>query len=545
MKRNGMCPICYIKKLFTKPSRVGDIAITEKYNNGVALTPPMGWSSWNCFKNQINQDVIYDTAVAMKEKGLVEAGYTYLNLDDNWHSSLRDAAGNLQSDMVKFSDGIPSLVNKINALGIKVGIYSSNGTHTCEDLPASLYNEARDAYTFAKWGIEYFKYDYCHHEYISSYAPLIYGIFIGKVGSGKEEFYPCNDAEVSGTARKMHCDKMPNKLYVSGLDACMGAMEYKIDIEDAGEYVLTLGVKKKGSYTKAIIASINGSDGVMYDIPKQATWNHIARFQQVVTLKKGQNVIKLYNPIKTHADSAMWQYINMGKALKKATERVAKENNAPIKPIVYSLCEWGVNEPHKWGVAAGNLWRTTYDIMPQWWRIMQIYEHNVKLHQYAGIGGWNDPDMLEVGNGKLSVNENIAHFSLWCMMASPLILGNDLRVIPDKVLNIVTNKAMIAIDQDALGKQAKRIVSGDIDVLIKPLTDDRVAICVFNKSLLTRKYTVNIDNVLNDEYVNIKRGNSYNVVDVWAERYDVADKEITAELESHSVKVFIVSAVEK
>ena len=168
--------------------------------------------------------------------------------------------------------------------------------------------------------------------------------------------------------------------------------------------------------------------------------------------------------------------------LKEATKQVAKENNTEEKPIVYSICEWGKNQPWKWGDTAGNLWRTTPDIRPIWIWMMFIYSRTVKLYKHSSKGHYNDPDMLEVGNGKLTYDENISHFSLWCMMNAPLILGNDLRKMTDNVLNIITNKEMIEINQDSLCKQAKRIVKGKIDVLAKPLENDRVAICVFNKS---------------------------------------------------------------
>ena len=133
----------------------------------------------------------------------------------------------------------------------------------------------------------------------------------------------------------------------------------------------------------------------------------------------------------------MLQYQNMGKQLQYATKKVAEDTNSKEKPIVFSICEWGWNRPYKWGGTAGNLWRTTPDIRPEWlWMINYMYRHNVKLDKYASVGHWNDPDMLEVGNGKLTYDENVAHFSLWCMMASPLILGNDLRSITPEVLSI-------------------------------------------------------------------------------------------------------------
>lgn len=146
-KRNKTCPFCHIRRMFGAPKV--DAPTFAPYDNDVRKTPLMGWSSWNTFRNRISQQLILETATAMKEKGLLDAGYCYVNLDDNWHSNMRDDNGEWQGDLVRFSEGIPALVDKVNALGFKVGLYSSNGTLTCEDLPASLGRELADARTLA------------------------------------------------------------------------------------------------------------------------------------------------------------------------------------------------------------------------------------------------------------------------------------------------------------------------------------------------------------------------------------------------------------
>ncbi len=540
MKRNNMCPFCYIRSLFTKKRPTSVKPNLDDFDNGVALTPPMGWSSWNTFRNRISEKLILETAQAMKDKGLIDAGYTYINLDDCWQSSLRDENGELVGDYETFPHGIQYLVKEVNKLGLKLGAYTSNGTLTCEDLPASLGREQFDAYTLAKWGVEYFKYDYCHHIPISKYAPLVYSVSVSQFDGHPIE-YSVHNAVLSGLARFMTDTKLPTGSYVSGLDANQGAITYNsIEVDEDGEYVLTINIKKKGAYEKYLIAKIN--DGEEYEIlfPPQKTPNVTARFQVIVRLKQGRNVIKLFNPVTSNADSEMYQYIRMGKALKNASARVAKERNKKEKPIVFSICEWGWGKPYNWGAKAGNLWRTTPDIRPWWWWIKLIYEHTVKLYKYASKGHYNDPDMLEVGNGKLSYNQNVSHFSLWCMMNAPLILGNDLRNMSDQVKSIVTNRNMIAINQDPLAKQAKRVKKGAVDVLAKPLADGSVAVCFFNKTAHAKSCKFNLNTLTTDEYVALSKKDEYSLKEQWSGQIATTDGNVNAVLEKHQTKVFIV-----
>ena len=540
MKRNNMCPFCYIRSLFIKKKPTSVNPDLKDFSNGVALTPPMGWSSWNTFRNRINEKLILETAQAMKDNGLIEAGYKYINLDDCWQSSLRDENGELVGDYETFPSGIESLAKKVNSMGFKLGAYTSNGTLTCEDLPASLGREQYDAYTLAKWGIEYFKYDYCHHIPVSKYAPLVYSISISQFDGHPIE-YSVHNAVLGGLARFMTDTKLPSGSYVSGLDANLGSITYNnIEVDEDGEYVLTVNIKKHGNYEKYLVAKIN--DDKQYEIlfPPQKRFNVTARFQVIVTLKAGKNTIKLFNPVTSDADSEMYQYLRMGNALKTATARVAKERKEKEKPIVFSICEWGWGKPYNWGAKAGNLWRTTPDIRPWWWWIKLIYEHNVKLYKYASKGHYNDPDMLEVGNGKLSYNQNVSHFSLWCMMNSPLILGNDLRTMSDKVKEIVTNTNLIAINQDSLAKQAKRVKKGTVDVLAKPLADGSTALCFFNKSSHGASVKFNLNTLCKDEYVAMKQSSHYTLHNQWAYETLESDGTVKIALEKHQTKVYIV-----
>jgi alpha-galactosidase len=164
-------------------------------------------------------------------------------------------------------------------------------------------------------------------------------------------------------------------------------------------------------------------------------------------------------------------YVKMGKAL-KATGR----------PIVYSLCQYGLDAPWEWAPAlGGNLWRTTGDVRPDWMSIVDIINQNAGLAKYAGPGHWNDPDMLEVGNGRLTLAENRDHFSMWAMLAAPLLAGNDLPNMKPEIKAILTNKDVIAIDQDKLGHQGSRAYAdGEVEVWTRHLSGGAMAIAVLN-----------------------------------------------------------------
>ena len=164
-------------------------------------------------------------------------------------------------------------------------------------------------------------------------------------------------------------------------------------------------------------------------------------------------------------------YVKMGKALQSTG-----------RPIVYSLCQYGWDSPWEWAPAlGGNSWRTTGDIDPHWDRIYTILEQQAGLEKYAGPGHWNDPDMLEVGNGKLSLAENRAHFSMWAMLASPLLAGNDLPNMKPEIKAILTNRDVIAIDQDRLGHQASRVYAdGEVEVWTRPLSGGAMAVAILN-----------------------------------------------------------------
>ncbi|MBQ3006941.1 MAG: alpha-galactosidase [Clostridia bacterium] len=539
-----------LKKLKVNPFKLS-YPVDTVYDNGVALAPPMGWSSWNTFRNRINEDIIYETGKALKDSGLADCGYVYLNIDDCWQSSMRDSAGKLQSDFVSFPNGIKNLCERVNALGLKLGIYSSNGTLTCEELPASLGNEALDADTFAEWGIEYFKYDFCHNVPIPSRAPKIEKITVSRIGSSEDIVYLASDAVLSGDAKLVTESALTTGMYIDGLSSNGGSCEFNNIIADEdGEYILTFCVFKKSNSNKYLEIIVNDTDCYNTVFPPSKGFTPEGRHQVIIKLKKGINTLKLYNPIASRQDSTAIQYTNMGNELRRATKEYAKKNNCPEKPIVYSICEWGKNFPWRWGRKAGNLWRTTPDIRPSWASVVGIYEFNVLLYRYAGAGSWNDPDMLEVGNGSLSYEENKSHFTLWCMMAAPLILGNDIRkfikadgTVDDEnpSYKIVSNKELIAVDQDSLGVQCRRIrTNGAEDILLKPLENDDFAVCFFNKASSPSRMEVSFSEIISKPFIATESSEEYICRDLWSGKEKTVSNKIEASVPAHGIRIFRV-----
>jgi alpha-galactosidase len=170
------------------------------------------------------------------------------------------------------------------------------------------------------------------------------------------------------------------------------------------------------------------------------------------------------------------------KMMYEAYDKMAKALKATGRPIVYSFCQYGWDAVWEWGPGMGaNLWRTTGDIRPTWDSMYTILSEQEGLEGYSGPGHWNDPDMLEVGNGKLSLHENRTHFSMWAMLAAPLLAGNDLPNMKPEIREILTNPDVIAIDQDKLGKQGHRVYSeGEVDVWERDLSGGAKAVAVVN-----------------------------------------------------------------
>jgi len=235
-----------------------------------------------------------------------------------------------------------------------------------------------------------------------------------------------------------------------------------------------------------------------------------------------------YDNCYNNGSSTTQQYIQRYSAMRDALA-------ATGRPIVYSICEWGVNAPWTWAAPVGNLWRTTGDIQANYNSMLSIFHQNVGLAAYAGPGQWNDPDMLEVGNG-MSATEDRAHFSLWAEMAAPLLAGNNLVNASSTTLSILGNKAVIAVDQDSAGKQGRMVSSsGGLDVLAKPLANGDVSVVLFNENSSTATISTTA------AAIGKTGASSYGLTDLWSNATSSTSGTISASVPGHGVVMYRVT----
>jgi len=377
----------------------------------VSPTPPMGWNSWNLFENRIHESLIREIAESMVRSGMKDAGYQYVCIDDSWQIPMtseggtanagRDEHGILLADPEKFPRGIKSLADYVHSLGLKFGIYTSPGIGTCQGRTASRDHESIDIQTFADWGVDYIKLDFC-----------------GKLD-------PLDDARILSLWRNL-------------LNECR----------------------------RPVILSVNTNS-------------------------------RDYAMIRNYAD----------------------------------------------------LWRTTGDICAKWDaprgrlrhnEVAMIIRQHQSLYEFHGPNTWCDPDMLEVGNGALTEDENRSHFSMWAMLAAPLITGNDLRTMTPAVRDILTNPEVIAIDQDPLGQMARKVREDPIGIQIwtKRLLDyGAQAAALLNLTDSTARITLS----WNDLGIS---GAAF-LLDLWAHR-DLGLRKncFTAEVPAHGVVLLKITACE-
>jgi alpha-galactosidase len=235
-----------------------------------------------------------------------------------------------------------------------------------------------------------------------------------------------------------------------------------------------------------------------------------------------------YDNCNNNGSTTQAQYISRYSAMRDALA-------ATGRPIVYSLCEWGVNAPWTWGANVGNLWRTTGDIGASFSSMLSIFHANVGLSSFAGPGAWNDPDMLEVGNG-MSATEDRAEFSLWAEMAAPLLAGNNLVNASATTLSILGNRSVIAVDQDSLGRQGTMVsTTGGLDVLAKPLSNGDVSVVLFNENASTATISTTAG------AIGKSGASSYTLTDLWSGATSSTSGAISASVPGHGVVMYRVA----
>jgi alpha-galactosidase len=360
--------------------------------NGLARTPPMGFSTWNHFQTAIDDGTIRAIGDALVSTGMRDAGYVYVNIDDGWQGT-RDEHGALRSNQ-KFPD-MKALADYLHGEGLKLGIYTSPGPRSCAGFEGTYGHEEQDARTFAAWGVDYLKYDWCS-------AGIIY-----------------DDAEMPAVYQKM-----------------------------------------------------------------------------------------------------------------------AEAIRAAGRPMVFSLCQYGRAEVWKWGAdAGGNLWRTTGDIADRWQIMAPIGFAQDELAPFGGPGHWNDPDMLEVGNGHMTAAEYRTHMALWAMLAAPLIAGHDVRSSTPETLALLTNREVIAIDQDALGRPGRRVVQrGSFEVWTRALAGQKTAVALFNRGDAAAKVEASFAELGLEGHVRAR--------DAWAGKpIDAPESTVAADVEPHGVALLVLQPI--
>ena len=279
------------------------------------LAPQMGWSTWNQYRQDISEELVLKNAKLMKEKGLLEAGYKYINLDDCWQQSRRGSDGKLQFDTGRFPNGA-GIARQLNALGFKAGIYASSGNLTCEDMLGSYGYEDLDAKTFADWGFEYLKYDYCHvvdlptdpHYELKGFAietpPILY--LAVALEKGKEErCFGGSTAQLSGSARL-------DEGAIIGLNQPKSSASFKVVAPRTGTYMIALGYLKKAALHRQFILLSTAYGNYQVWFPASSGWSKTARVMIDVHLQAGVNELTLTNPIRGQKEDSMMRYARMG-----------------------------------------------------------------------------------------------------------------------------------------------------------------------------------------------------------------------------------------
>ena len=385
----------------------------------ISLTPALGWNSWNHFAGRVTEGDVRGAADAMVSSGLIDHGWSYINIDDCWEGK-RDAKGMIQSNE-KFPD-MKALSDYIHSEGLKFGIYSSPGPLTCAKFEGSYGHEDQDAQQYGNWDVDYVKYDWCS--------------YVRNADEWKAARYAALLAPDEATRLKQLTDERTP----------LAAIWYKHRTREQQARFEELDKEYR-----AILAKID---------PKQKAALELEILQKPYIL------------------------------FRASLDKVKRD-------IIFSYCQYGMGKSWEWGAKlGGNSWRTGKDIGACWTHpekrgIADIGFAQAGLEKYAGPGHWNDPDMLEIGNGKMTPDEQYTHMSLWALLASPLLIGCDMTKMNPLTVSLLSNDEVLDVNQDPLGRQAGRIsLKGTAQVWAKEMEDGSKAVGLFNLGEKPDKVTV-------------------------------------------------------
>ena len=539
------------------------------YNKKKDRLPAMGWNSWNAFGSGNTEELTKAMADKMVELGLDKLGYSYCVLDDGCYKPERED-GKLVNEPKKFPSGFRALADYIHAKGLKFGMYNDIGTNLCAGAAVGTYlHEAVDAKSYIDWGVDFIKVDNCYYMFDNAtfsnpenarfvYAPNIKGIkLVSKNSSDVILKSAAKDGELTGKGAKLSSEDETayatnigtfdgNNTGTTPVGDMSGELCFSIDGDaiGAGEYEMYVEYATgrepgAGEWLQVAVDNEDGSKLIYDDFLETTEGKEAFGWSKPISInvKSGNNVIRLMNH--RRQENTLNSYAELLKGFNEA---------APDNDIILSICEWGKTQPQNWGYKVGDSWRILNDItfrvgwdgnpgIGRWFdpgtpSVTSQYNKAVVMDEFAGLDkGWNDPDMLMIGMDGLTDVQCKTHMTMWCMMNSPLMLGLDLRRVKkgDWIYEIIANDKLIALNQDTLGIQAKRISTSvesydpskeyitnndRVDILVKPLSDGGAAISFINVS--ERKQTGDFSISASDiPFASFKKGEKYKVTDLW------------------------------
>jgi alpha-galactosidase len=541
--------VAFVGLLALTKTLAGDTQDVAVMKPRLAAVPPMGWNSWEAFRKELDENALKAQVDAMVGLGLRDAGYVYFVIDGGWKSTERDANGDLVADPKKFPSGMKAMADYVHARGMKFGLHQPAGIKDCgHDEPGSQFNEERDASLFASWGVDYLKYDQCdyvHDPKMTPGAPDLDRLVLRRGGQmifATEAEAPQN--QISGLARVEERPLCSGGKCVAGIGYAGGAVEVPdAEVKDAGRYTLEVhfacpyfGQNRDRFREMTFFVSVNGGSRQRLNVSYALTQRYTLGSVSVeVELKAGLNRIVLDNPWSEEED------------VRQAYAKMAGALNRTGREVLFSTS--GAPRPWLWAQPVAHLWRTAGDLSPRFSSsIMGTVDRQEETLCWAGPGFWADPDSLQFGSRSyqsqkgtppvpMTPSECRAQFSLWAVMAAPLILGMDLRHMDDATLKLILNQDVIAVDQDPLGIPGRRIRrDGELEVFARRLEEGQ-AVVMLNRGKQPAEMRVTAGELGWSK-------NALEVRNLWSgQRLSITDGIISVPVEGHGVAMLRLSAV--